>query len=320
MASMMILQNADKCIRCNGCVIACKRTWQLKGITGSDYPNQKISMNQRMVIKPQKRVDTVPHVRYSCWHCSNPPCTARCPFKAVKQDPDTGAVYIDEALCTPDGTATAPPCKKQCQYDCQHGGFIRIGAGTDKYPGEKKAQKCTLCYGRAGAAGDLPTKAEKSGANYISSLKKELELAPAYPGRAALPTFPDSGAALADLAHMPACVQSCPAKAMYWDTTANVAAYVNYCLGLAAGDPLRIVSAYGSGHMAWVSRKYALGAPKADPFIEDHVVPMVSGLLNSPFAKAALVPTLVAGGLLALSARRATIESEHATMTGGEAR
>lgn len=322
MASMTILQNVDKCIRCNGCVIACKRTWQLKGeIQANELPHQKVAQNQRMVIKPQKKVDTSPFVRYSCWHCTNPPCTGRCPWGAIKQDAASGAVYIDPVKCTPDAT---PKCKQVCQYDCQHAGYIRVGTGSIEYPTERKAQKCTMCYQRAGAGGDLPSKNPYTGTLdvdevYLSPLKADLEKAPALAGRAAFPTF-QSGAALVDLAHQPACVCSCPAQTMFYDTQANAGAYLDYCLSLPASDPLKIAAVYGSGHMIWFSRKYAFTAPKADPFIEDHISPMVGNLLSSPFAKAALVPTLVAGGLLALSARRASIAEEQGSLTGGEAR
>ena len=30
MTVMAILQDADKCMRCNGCVTACKREWKMK--------------------------------------------------------------------------------------------------------------------------------------------------------------------------------------------------------------------------------------------------------------------------------------------------
>jgi hypothetical protein len=62
--------------------------------------------------------------------------------------------------------------------------------------------------------------------------------------------------------------------------------------------------------MYWGSRKTLLVPPKADPFMEDHVTPLVSSVLSSPFAKAALVPTLLAGGLMAVIARRQRIASE----------
>jgi predicted NAD/FAD-binding protein len=60
--------------------------------------------------------------------------------------------------------------------------------------------------------------------------------------------------------------------------------------------------------------------PKADPFIEDHITPMVSGALSSPLVKAAIVPTLVVGGLMALSARRAENEKEELAVEGEVAR
>ncbi len=62
--------------------------------------------------------------------------------------------------------------------------------------------------------------------------------------------------------------------------------------------------------MYWASRKFLLIAPKADPFVEDHLTPLVSNLVSGPFAKAALVPTLLAGGLMAVIARRQHLANE----------
>jgi Fe-S-cluster-containing dehydrogenase component len=308
---MAIVQDVDKCVRCNGCVIACKRTWHLKGITaGRIKPNQKISINQRMVIKPQRKVDLYPFVRYACWHCTKPPCTSRCPWGAIKKDADSGAVYIDQGACKPDTVfpATGKKCLGVCQSDCVQGGYIKIGSGTDAFtdpliPGSdmtQKAQKCTMCYGRAGLAADLPSKAQKVGSTYYS---------PFFPK-----TLTEPGRPVPELGAQPACVYSCPAKAMFYDTRVNAVDYIRD--GLEHGT---IVSACGDGSMFWFSRRTFVSPPKADPFIEDHVSPMVSSLLNSPFARAALVPTLVAGGLIALSARRASIEAEQTSLTGGVA-
>jgi hypothetical protein len=65
--------------------------------------------------------------------------------------------------------------------------------------------------------------------------------------------------------------------------------------------------------MYWASRKVLLAPPKADPFIEDHVLPMASSMM--PGARLVL-PTLVIGGLAALSARRSS--NEKAALTSGE--
>jgi Fe-S-cluster-containing dehydrogenase component len=290
---MAILQLVDKCVRCNGCVITCKRTWHMKGIVPSDdLPHNKLAANQRVVIKSQKRVDMGPFVRFSCWHCENPPCAGRCPFKAIQKNTVTGAVWIDPTKCNPDD----PKCVQQCKIDCQRGGVPQIGAGSDLFS-TAKAWKCTLCtgsytgapYAGAGLGGDLPTKVPAVGGKYYSTL---------FPTRE-----------VPELEHQPACVFTCPAKAMVYDTRDNILEYIQ--------DPSHgFTSPFGDGSMFWASR-LLVSPPKADPFMEDHVTPMVGSLLSSPFAKAALAPTLVVGGLLALAARRAKIEEE-ASMAGEE--
>lgn len=269
---MAILQDVDKCMRCNGCVISCKRTWKMKALNPGVH---KTAPDQRVIIKSQKRVDMGPFMRFSCWHCTNPPCEKRCPFGAIKKMPK-GAVAIDPALCNPGGTnAKGVKCVYQCQIDCGRGGYPKIGVGSDLYTTDK-AWKCTLCYGRAGANEDL-----------ISSY------GPGLPTKAT----PSEIAAVPEKKHQPSCVYTCPARAMMWDTRANIIAYIN--------NPANgFISAVGDGSMFWASRKVLLVPPKADPYVEDHVTPLISSLVSGPFAKAALVPTLLAGGLAAVIARR----------------
>jgi Fe-S-cluster-containing dehydrogenase component len=294
MAVMAILQEVDKCMRCNGCVISCKRTWQMRGIVpGDDMPNQKVTSNQRVVIKPQKRVDNPPYVRFSCWHCPDPPCAKRCPWKAIVKDAASGAVYIDPLLCKPEKKDTAgATCGKVCQIDCGRGGYPKIGKGSSDtaYPLDK-AWKCTMCYGRAG----------------IVTAKMTTQYGFALPSKDPNPVD--------EKEHQPSCVYTCPAKAMRYDTRDAIITELN---SKPDGTNRKYISRLGDGSVFWASEKYMLVAPKADPFMEDHVSPMVGSLLSGPFAKAALVPTLVAGGLLALAARRAKIAEEE-FVAGGEA-
>lgn len=278
MSTMAILQDVDKCMRCNGCVISCKRTWKMKALNPGVH---KTAPDQRVVIKSQKRVDMGPFMRYSCWHCTNPPCAKRCPFSAVAKMPN-GAVAIDHSKCTPGGVnAAGVQCTYQCQVDCGRGGYPKIGVGSDLYA-TSKSFKCTMCYGRSGAGADLV-------ASYGTPL-------PTKALAAEITAVPQK-------AHQPSCVYTCPAKAMSYDTRDNILAYIN-----AAGNGF--ISAQGDGSMYWASRKFLLVAPKADPFVEDHVSPLISSLVSGPFAKAALVPTLLAGGLVAVIARRQRIADE----------
>lgn len=280
---MAILQDVDKCMRCNGCVVSCKRTWQMT-VPETSFGQIKTAPGRRMVIKSQKRVDMGPFVRYSCWHCENPPCVKRCPFKAITKK-DNGAVHIDYSLCKPNETnASGVKCIGQCQIDCGRGGYPKIGKGTDLAPDQIKASKCTLCFGRAGAGlvadgGSLdPT------------------MVPYLPSKDYNPAVPETE-------HQPACVYTCPAVALKWDTKTNVYDYVK--------NPANgYISAQGDGSMYWASRKSLIIAPKADPFVEDHVTPLVSSVLSSPFAKAALVPAALGAGLVALIARRQRLAEE----------
>ena len=301
-SEMAVFQDVDKCMRCNGCVVACKRTWQMK-VPEDTFGQTKTAPGRRMVIKSQKRVDMGPFVRYSCWHCENPPCVLRCPFKAVIKE-DNGAVHIDWTKCQPGATnAAGVQCIAQCQIDCGRGGYPKVGKGSDIDPATK-AWKCTLCWGRAGAG--LVTELDVDG--------KTGSLDPAI--GFALPSklyTPDGGttyvspvtgvAGVPELAHQPACVYSCPAVAMMWDTRENIRTYIN--------NPANgFISGQGDGSMYWASRKSLLIAPKADPFMEDHVTPLVSTVLSSPFAKAALVPAALGAGLMALIARRQRLADE----------
>ena len=283
MTVMAILQEVDKCIRCNGCVIACKREWKMRQET---IGVMKVDYDQRLAIKSQKRVDMGPFVRFTCWHCPDPPCAKRCPTKAITKKPN-GAVNIDYglcniAICDPFNTGRYP-----CQIDCQRGGYPKIGKGSDLYAAaDKKANKCTLCSGRAGEDSEV--------------------------GPDALPTTATAAeyAAVPGKKHMPACVFTCPAKAMKWDTQANILAYLrdpaNGYVATVGGPWLG--SVVGAGSLYWASKKVVLAPPKADPFVEDHLAPAASGLLSSPIAKAAIIPTILVGGLMALSARRAANE------------
>jgi Fe-S-cluster-containing dehydrogenase component len=238
-----------------------------------------------VVIKSQKKPDMGPFMRYSCWHCENPPCAGRCPFKAIKKQP-SGAVTVDFAKCNPN------ECVRQCVTDCQRGGYPKVGIGNTIDGGQFKAFKCVLCEGRAGLGGNLPTRATAA------------EIA-----------------AVPEKAHQPTCVFTCPAKAMTYDTRVNIRAKLLQMHNDAGTDPVtgrKLYSAVGDGSMYWVSSKFVLAPPKADPYVEDHLTPMVSGLFASPLAIATIVPTLAAGALLAVSARRTENEKERRTATEGE--
>ncbi len=289
---MAILQDVDKCMRCNGCVISCKRTWKMR----ADDPGiHKVSADSRVMIKSQKKADMGPFQRFSCWHCPDPPCAPECPFGAITKEA-TGAVAVDQSKCQPDLCKTYDRAGRYpCAVGCQRGGYPKVGVGSDMLFGSETTPqahmyKCTLCFGRSGAddgttgvnSKQLPTRASKdAGGNFIS---------------------PISGGIVPELAHEPACVYTCPAKAMKWDTRANILTYLqDSANGFILADGTH--NWIGNGSMYWASKKTLLAPPKADPFVEDHLIPSAGSVPTL-----GVLPVLAVGGLLAYSARRSQME------------
>jgi Fe-S-cluster-containing dehydrogenase component len=246
-----------------------------------------------------------PFVRFSCWHCPDAPCIKECPRSAIKQEA-TGAVSVNNALCEPT-LCKAGSGPRPCEIGCQQGGYPKVGEAyeTGTYAGAVKMNKCTLCTGRAGADGvvdaatALPTRARATSGTYPNQVfASDLPLPSG--GTLPNPTVPE-------LAHEPACVSSCPAKAMRWDSKANILAYLNDSANgftLANGTQNWI----GAGAVYWASRKTPLVPPKADPFIEDHLTPMVSSMMSG--GGKLMIPTLLLGGFAVVSMRRAKIQAE----------
>jgi anaerobic dimethyl sulfoxide reductase subunit B (iron-sulfur subunit) len=254
MADMAILHEIDKCMRCRGCQVACEKKQGLTTIVGNA---ETVQADDVMVVKAQGSNFNPPFVRYSCWHCYNPPCATGCPFKAMKTG-SNGGVYVDKALCNP------AACHQECARDCRKGGYPKIGTNA---PGTF-AYKCDLCYDRVADA-TLPVPA--------------------------------------DGVRKPACVTTCPARALTYDTVDNIKAKLNQNSTTGYSQPGDVWM--GEGHVFW-ARKNVNGAlatftpPTTDPFIEDHISPMFGKILKSPVAAAVAVPAVFLGGLYALIQRR----------------
>ncbi|MEI8082309.1 MAG: hypothetical protein WCI74_10745 [Actinomycetes bacterium] len=286
MPRMAILQNVDKCIRCNGCVIGCKRSWKMK----ADDPGvHKVAPDSRVMIKSQQQIDSGPFMRYSCWHCPDPPCARRCPFKAITKGAD-GDVSVDHSKCDPDN------CDKQCLTDCQRGGYPKIGKGSE-FPVVRKPapgtfnsmQKCTLCHDKVTADGvEDPVNGQ---VRILSLPSKDPRGVVGKVGYDAM------------YSHQPTCVFTCPAKAMAYDTELNIKALGLQLRTYARANGHPNAEVWGDGAVYWFSSERSV-APKADPFMEDHVSPMVGSLFAGPWGRAAVIPTLLATGLFAVVAHR----------------
>lgn len=147
---MKFLCDIERCISCHGCVIACKE--------GHHVP---VGVNRRRVITINEGKPGEKSVSIACMHCSDAPCIAVCPAKALYQRED-GIVLVNKDVCI------------GCGY-C----FMACPFGAPQFPSGKvfgargAMDKCTFCAG--GAAEPFSEKEHKLyGQNRIAEGKPPL--------------------------------------------------------------------------------------------------------------------------------------------------
>jgi len=113
---MGFIFNADRCVGCKSCEIACK-----------NENGTQPGINWRRV----KQVTVNSFLSISCNHCDSPECFRVCPEKAYSKRKD-GIVMIDSGLCN-----GCMDCVRACPYDAPQFDPIR-----------HKASKCTFCLER----------------------------------------------------------------------------------------------------------------------------------------------------------------------------
>jgi Fe-S-cluster-containing dehydrogenase component len=88
-----------KCTGCGQCVLTCS----FKNVGKFELAQSNIR-----VIQWEDICLSVPHL---CQQCSDTPCIVSCPSEAIGVNPQTGAIVIDNDLCT--------QCYN-CQYECRY--------------------------------------------------------------------------------------------------------------------------------------------------------------------------------------------------------
>lgn len=128
MAHYRMLIDADKCLNCRACIVACQqrngvplgysRNWVRKGAA---------KLNSGTGFQPG-----------ACMHCEKPLCVEACPTRATWKDTD-GVVRVDKSRCIGCGS-----CVAACPYDARY-----------RNPVTGVADKCDYCSGSR-AFGDVP--------------------------------------------------------------------------------------------------------------------------------------------------------------------
>jgi formate dehydrogenase iron-sulfur subunit len=137
MTTMAILTDVTRCIGCEECVSACRRT----NDTGSDAPyrwqggvNDLSSTRWTTLVETGNR-----NVRLHCRHCLDPACAAACPVGALSRT-EAGAVAYNPVICM------------GCRY-C----MVACPFAMTRYEWESatpRVRKCILCYDKI-KAGEL---------------------------------------------------------------------------------------------------------------------------------------------------------------------
>jgi formate dehydrogenase iron-sulfur subunit len=130
MKQMSILTDTTRCIGCEECVVACKKT----NNTGEDKPwrwqknidDLSASRWTTIIRKPENT-----YIRQHCRHCVESACASACLVGALQQTPE-GAVIYDASKCM--------GCR-YCMMACPYGLPRYSWSSAVPY-----IQKCILCY------------------------------------------------------------------------------------------------------------------------------------------------------------------------------
>ncbi len=184
----------DKCTGCGACVISCKAENNIPVVTKEQaLKDREMVWIRLMPVYEGKFPDVkMKYIPVPCMHCDDPPCIRVCPVEATYYSKETGIVGQIFGRCI--------GCR-YCTVGCPY--TVRVFNWTNSdFPGDFKkylnpdvfkrprgvVEKCTFCSHRLQLAKD---KARKE--------KREL----------------------IEEDYVPACVENCPAKAMYFGDLNN---------------------------------------------------------------------------------------------------
>ena len=144
-----IFPDVEACIDCGGCVVACKRTWDvprdeqrisistmLEGQEGAEGMNAASGRAMEQGVSPGET-----SVPMQCYHCEDAPCVSVCPTDSLVKT-EEGFVDVRDSLCI-----GCQYCLSACPFgapqfpDSDSGAAAVVGGGG-------LMDKCTMCEER----------------------------------------------------------------------------------------------------------------------------------------------------------------------------
>jgi formate dehydrogenase iron-sulfur subunit len=134
-----ILNDVTRCIGCEECVAACKRTHDLP----QEDPPPRVGRSADGLTATRwtsiTRRDSGANVRKQCRHCLEPACVSVCPVGALQKTPE-GPVVYDKSICM-----GCRYCMMGCPYGIPHYEWDTFNPSV---------RKCVMCYDKM-ASGEL---------------------------------------------------------------------------------------------------------------------------------------------------------------------
>jgi len=145
-----IFPDVEACIDCGGCVVACKRTWDIPRdeqrisistmFEGEQADPMSLNTNSGEALN-QDAMPGETSIPMQCYHCEDAPCVSVCPTDALQKS-DDGFVQVSEDLCV-----GCQYCLSACPFGAPQ--FPDADSGTANIVGTGGIMdKCTMCEER----------------------------------------------------------------------------------------------------------------------------------------------------------------------------
>jgi formate dehydrogenase iron-sulfur subunit len=145
-----IFPDVEACIDCGGCVVACKRTWDvprdgqrisistmLEGVEGPEGMNASAVSALDAGESPGET-----SIPMQCYHCENAPCVSVCPTDSLLKVEESGFVDVRDELCI-----GCQYCLSACPFGAPQ--FPEEDSGVASIVGSGGTMdKCTMCEER----------------------------------------------------------------------------------------------------------------------------------------------------------------------------
>jgi formate dehydrogenase iron-sulfur subunit len=182
-----IFPDVEACIDCGGCVVACKRTWDIEPgeqrisistmLEGQEAAEGLNASSAKALQQDESPGET--SIPMQCYHCEDAPCVSVCPTDSLIKRDESGFVDVRDDLCI-----GCQYCLSGCPFGAPQ--FPNSDTGTARVTGNGGTMdKCTMCEERQ-EVGKGPACAEECATDAIlvgtsEQISDELERRDAAP-------------------------------------------------------------------------------------------------------------------------------------------